>query len=190
MVKVFIFVLCVVVLGVFVMSENWFGKRRRRSFWDLFFGGFEDFDRMIEDIMREFEEISRRGGAQSFVYGFSVTMGPDGKPIIREFGNVKPSPRGPIVKEEVEPLVDVFEEKDVIKVCAEIPGVNKEDIKLRLTDDNKLIISVDNPQRKYYKEVELPAKVNPDKAKATYKNGVLEVVLEKVEKKGKSITVE
>ncbi|MEM4647643.1 MAG: Hsp20 family protein, partial [Candidatus Nezhaarchaeales archaeon] len=80
--------------------------------------------------------------------------------------------------------------KDVIKVCAEIPGVNKEDIKVRLTDDNRLIISVDTPQKKYYKEVELPAKVNPERTKATYRNGVLEVVLEKVEKKGKSITVE
>jgi HSP20 family protein len=68
--------------------------------------------------------------------------------------------------------------------------VNKEDIKVRVTDDNKLVISVDVPQRKYYKEIELPARVNPEKSKATYKNGVLEVVLEKIEKKGKSITVE
>lgn len=171
------------------MSEGWFG-RRRRSFWDMFFREFEDIDRIFEDVMREFEEISRKGGAQSFIYGFSVTMGPDGKPIVREFGNVKPSSRGPIVREEMEPLVDVFEEKDVIKVCAEIPGVNKEDIKVRLSDDNKLIISVDSPKKRYYKEVDLPAKVSSDGAKATYRNGVLEVVLEKVEKRGKSITVD
>ena len=172
------------------MVEEWFGRRRRKSFWDWFFGDFEEIDRMFEDFMREFEEFARRGGARSFVYGFSVTMGPDGKPIVREFGNVKPSPRGPIVREEVEPLVDVFEEPDIVKVCAEIPGVNKEDIRLRLTDDNKLIISVDTSSKKYYKEVELPARVNPERAKATYRNGVLEVVLEKVEKGGKSITVE
>ncbi|MDI9619659.1 MAG: Hsp20/alpha crystallin family protein [Candidatus Nezhaarchaeota archaeon] len=171
------------------MSDEWF-RRRKKSFWDSFFEGFGDFERMIDEFMKDFEEISRRGGAQSFVYGFSVSMGPDGKPVVREFGNVKPSPRGPILKEEVEPLVDVFDEKDAVKVCAEIPGVNKEDIRLNLTDDNKLVISVENPQRRYYKEVALPAKVNPDNSKATYKNGVLEVVLEKVEKRGKNITVE
>ncbi|MEM2214266.1 MAG: archaeal heat shock protein Hsp20 [Candidatus Nezhaarchaeales archaeon] len=171
-------------------ESGWFGRRRRKSFWDAFFSDFEELDRMFEDFMKDFERLSREGGVKSYVYGFSVTMGPDGKPIIREFGNVKPSPRGPVVKEELEPLVDVFEEKDFIKVCAEIPGVDKEDIKVRLTDDNRLIISVDTPQRKYYKEVELPAKVDPEKTKATYRNGVLEVVLEKVEKKGKSITVE
>jgi len=170
--------------------EDWFRRRRRRSIWDEFFSSFEEIDAMFEDLMRDFERFVREGGPRSYVYGFSLTMGPDGKPVIREFGNIKPSPRGPIVREELEPLVDVFDEGDVVKVCAELPGVSKEDIKVRVTDDNKLVISVDTPQRKYYKEVELPARVNPERSKATYKNGVLEVVLEKVEKKGKSITVE
>ena len=175
--------------------EDWFRKRRRRSIWDEFLSDFEDIKAMLEDLMRDFEKwdferLMREGGPRSYVYGFSVTMGPDGKPIVREFGNVKPSPRGPIVREEVEPLVDVFDEGDVVKVCAELPGVNKEDIRVRVTDDDKLIVSVDSPHRKYYKEIELPAKVNPERARATYKNGVLEVVLEKAEKKGKSITVE
>ena len=77
-----------------------------------------------------------------------------------------------------EPLVDVYEEKDVVKVVAEVPGVEKKDINLNATED-RLIISVDTPQRKYYKEVDLPAKVDPKSAKASYKNGVLEVVLNK-----------
>jgi HSP20 family protein len=52
---------------------------------------------------------------------------------------------------------------------------------------------VDTPQRRYYKEVKLPARVKPDTAKASYKNGVLEVKLEKVEKgkeRGARIVVE
>jgi len=172
------------------VSEWW--RRERRKRWEDFFGFglFDEIDRLMEEVMEDFERLARRGGGQPFIYGFSVTMGPDGKPVVQEFGNVKPSPRGPIIREEVEPLVDVFEEKDVVKVCAEIPGVNKEDIKLRLTDDGTLVISVDTEQRKYYKEVKLPCKVKPEGAKATYRNGVLEVVLEKVEKGGKSITVE
>lgn len=166
--------------------DDWFNRFRKKSLFDKF---FEDtFD--VEEMMKEFERLFKEGGARSFIYGFSVTMDSDGKPVVREFGNIKPSSRGFVVNEEVEPLIDVIEEEDVIKVCAEIPSVNKEDIKLRLTDDGKLIISANTPQKKYYKEIELPAKVKPEKAKATYRNGVLEVVLEKYEKKGKSITVE
>jgi len=59
-----------------------------------------------------------------------------------------------------------------------LPGVEKNDIKLKGTEKT-LTISVDTPRRKYYKEVELPAKVEPKNAKSTYKNGVLEVTVEK-----------
>jgi HSP20 family protein len=68
----------------------------------------------------------------------------------------------------------------------ELPGVDKKDIKLHGTED-ALSISVDTPQHKYSKEVDLPAKVKVKEAKTEYKNGVLEITLPKVkgEKKPK-----
>jgi len=119
-----------------------------------------------------------------------MSIGPDGRPVIREFGNVQPG-RLPMIREEREPLVDVMEEKDEVVVVAELPGVEKEDINLNATEDT-LTISVDTPQRKYYKELRLPTEVNPKSAKAQYKNGVLEVRLKKVGKapKGERITIE
>jgi len=184
--------------------DEWW--RRRRS---PFFRFFEEMDewiremeRMMEDMFKEFREealprdlfrerklpdgrIVREFGP--VVWGYSVTIGPDGKPVIREFGNVKPSLRGlkPLdIRTEREPLVDVFSDNGNIKVIAELPGVEKGDIKLYATS-NTLTISVDTPQRKYYKELELPAEVDPKSAKSTYKNGVLEVTLSKVKEKGK-----
>ena len=120
-----------------------------------------------------------------FVYGYSMKIGPDGKPKIREFGNVKPgielgTPRIDI-KEEMEPLTDVIETDGQIKVVVEVPGVEKDHIKLQGTE-NALTISVDAPQRKYHKQVRLPAEVNPKQAKASYKNGVLEVTISKTKK--------
>ena len=87
----------------------------------------------------------------------------------------------PDVKEEIEPLVDIISIDCAIKVVALLPGVEKEDIRLRATED-ALIILVDTSKRGYYKEVKLPAKVDPEKAETSYKNGVLEVNLPK--KKG------
>jgi len=127
------------------------------------------------------------------VYGYSVTIGPDGKPKIREFGNVKPSlKREPFgltkpsfdVKEEREPLVDVINTNGEVKVVAELPGVEKKDIKLHGTE-NALTISVDTPERKYFKEVQMPAAINSKAAKTEYKNGVLEVTVPKVKEKKK-----
>jgi len=190
------------------MSDEWWWRRRRR-YWDEWFG-FDEIERMFEDMERFLREFMRRAmseftpeafremekelekkGVKSYVYGFSVTIGPDGKPIIREFGNVPRRIRGkPTIIEEREPLVDVFETDSEVVVVAEMPGVEKEKIDVKVTEDGKtLIISASNEDRKYYKEVDLPVKVDPLSAKATYKNGVLEVKLKKIGKEGKGIKI-
>ena len=192
------------------MPEDWWSRRFRRRRWPFFRGWFfEDFDELfkeIEEMMeKDFREIRKQvprdlvrerrlpDGSRvqewgPFVYGYSVTIGPDGKPQVREFGNIKPG-AGPgrpriDIREEREPLVDVMTTDTEVKVIAELPGVDKEDIKLQGTE-NSLTISVDTPQRKYFKEVELPDKVDPKKAKSSYKNGVLEVTIAKKEEKPK-----
>jgi len=180
--------------------------RRRRY---PFFRGwlFEDVDKVFHEMEKMMEEELKTFTSQvpkdyvrerklpdgstvrelgPFVYGYSVKIGPDGKPEIREFGNVKPSRLGPQVKEEREPLVDIIETDGEVHIVAELPGVEKKDIKLHGTEDT-LSISVDTPQRKYHKEIALPAKVRVKEAKTEYKNGVLEIKLPKIkiEKKPK-----
>jgi len=157
------------------------------------FGGFGFFDENMERIMErmmhdmsegfkgidmdELEKRAREG--KSFVRGYSVTVGPDGKPVVREFGD-KPTmtPKG--TEEKREPLVDVIEEKTKIKIIAELPGVSKGDIQLNATKDN-LEVKVETPDRKYYKSLELPVKIRPETASASYKNGVLEISIDRAE---------
>ncbi len=140
-------------------------------------------DRMMEEMMRKaFEMPKTSEGPSPFVYGFSMSLGPDGKPVIRQFGNVEPSSRGPLLKEEREPLVDVMEGDGEVVVVTELPGVEKDEIRLEATDRSLKII-VDAVKRRYFKEMELPHLVDPKTAKATYKNGVLEVRFSKTEEK-------
>ncbi len=80
-----------------------------------------------------------------------------------------------------------------VKVVAELPGVAKRDIKLHGTED-VLTISVDTPKRRYFKDIEMPAKIDPKKAETAYKNGVLEVTIPKIKERkkprGESIQIE
>jgi len=201
---------------------EWFRRRLRRSpfFGSWFFSDIDEMMREIEEMMeREFKEFTSKipkGYVREkklpdgttvrewgpFVYGYTMTIGPDGKPKITEFGNIKPGLRAEpfgiskpsfSIKEEREPLVDVVDTNGEIKVVAELPGVEKKDIKLHGTEDT-LTISVDTPERRYYKEVKLPAKVNTKGAKTSYKNGVLEVTLPKIKEekkpKGEPIKIE
>jgi len=177
--------------------SEWFKKRRNQSKDP--FGNIDDMFREMEKMMdeelknftekvpkeyvkeRKLPDGSTVKELGPFVHGYSMKIGPDGKPEIQEFGNIKKSLKGtPQVKEEREPLVDIVETNEDVHVVVELPGVEKSDIKLHGTDDS-LTISVDTPQYKYYKEVTLPVKVRVKEANSSYKNGVLEVVLPKAE---------
>lgn len=200
-------------------DENWWPRwYRKRGYWPFMrrwpFEEVDDlFKEMDEFMKREFEEFSKKAPKDlvrerilpngtrvkewgPFVYGYSVTLDPEGKPQIREFGNIKPQARlgKPTIdiKEQREPLTDVLTTDGEVRVVAELPGVEKEDVKLHGTEDS-LTISVAKPQRKYYKKLELPAKVDIRQSKSSYKNGVLEVCIprKKEEKpEGEPINIE
>ena len=193
------------------------------SFWDEWFkrfgkksSFFGEFDRMMREmekemvnIIREMEsnmpenmthEIRNSDGSTRreygpFVYGYSVRVGPDGKPVIREFGNMKPRLESKVsyplgVQDRREPLVDVIEDNNSIKVLAELPGVEKNDIKIYATTRG-LSISVDNMDRRYYKELEFNDEIDRLSAKSSYRNGVLEVCFKKkLEDNGTPIILE
>mgnify|MGYP001575154903 CR=1 FL=1 len=112
------------------------------------------------------------------VFGFSIKTAVGGKPIVEPFGNIKKTPKGPKIEEEREPITDVFDEKEEMRVYVEMPGVNQEDIKLDLKGDI-LDISAQSGNRKYHKEVLLPAKVKPETLESSYKNGILEIKIKK-----------
>lgn len=189
--------------------------KRRPSIFDAFenltkgfpFGrDIEDwFQEPFEEMIKRFEEsvplestelvreentptgVVRRYGP--FVYGFSYTAEPGKEPVFQEFGNIKPSHRGIEPSLGREPLVDVMEEKDKFKIFVELPGVDKEKVKLDVAEDSIEVKTEDD--KKFYKMINLDSAVNPDTSKASYKNGVLTLELEKKEKRtGKEIKIE
>jgi len=95
------------------------------------------------------------------------------KPFVRQKAEVKPSPP-PAPQERP---VDIFDEKDNIKIIAEIPGVDENDININLQGD-KLTISVDIPKRKYHQELKLSCAPR-GKMEKVYRNGILEVKITK-----------
>jgi HSP20 family protein len=189
--------------------DDWFKRfRDRRGFF------FPEIDRMIEEMEKDMTESFRemenfvprdmvrvrrlpdgsvRREYGPFIYGYSVKIGPDGKPIIREFGNIKPGMGGegrpPLdLKDQREPLIDIVDEDDNIKVVAELPGVNKEDISLFLTE-NSLTIDVNTPERRYHKELELPVEIEEASARSRFLNGVLETTMTKKKPRGKGTPI-
>ena len=185
-------------------------KKKRRGFFNFFGGGedesFGSFDEMFQRMREEMEEEMQRMGSFRLqldadqlrrmsqnpnvkVYGYSMRVGPDGKPEFREFGNTRPQQKGLMMQEGAEsqkkepetgessgrePLIDMFTSKGKTTVVAELPGVLEKDIGITLSG-KKLEIKVDKGERKYYKELELPKKFTRKNMKQKYNNGVLEL---------------
>lgn len=164
-------------------------KERRRLRWpfdddDDPLGG--DIDDIFEEMRRRMERMMEgalRGvePGKPFMYGYSLRVGPDGKPEFQEFGDTHLLKPGPRSEEGAgrRPVTDVIERDDGLSITLELPGVNKEDIDMRVTED-KLTVKVENPERRYYKEIDLGGGVDPNSIKATFKNGILDVNLRRV----------
>ncbi len=110
--------------------------------------------------------------------------------------------------EEVSPSVDVFEERDEVVVKAELPGMSKDEINVKVTDD---IVTISGEKKKeenvekkdcyrmersygsFTRSFRLPTEVQTEKASAKFKEGILEIRIPKTEeakKKEKKVSIE
>lgn len=142
---------------------------------------WDDFRRFEEMMNRLFDEFSGRPGRRRLL--------PSGE-------------RGAAVPAEYrEPFIDVIETDKEVIATAEMPGLEKQDIKINVTEDRLEISAETKHEEKkeekgyvyrerrsgsYYRAISLPSPVDPDKSKASYKNGVLEIKMPKTEVKKKT----
>lgn len=163
------------------LTDKWW-RWKRRSKWDEFSKEFDKLEKMVDglvnDSTNDLAAKEEKKFLNPYVLGFSVSIGPDGKPQVRRFGSLQFSLQGEQMEKQYEPLLDILNcDKDII-VIAELFGVDRKDIKLCVSEST-LRISVNTPERSFYKNLRLPAKVCADSMQTSYKNGVLEVRLKK-----------
>lgn len=155
----------------------------------------DEFDRLVKRTSGSFfglddlfENVRATGSCGPYYYGCTMSVGPDGRPVVKEYGNIKPETG----TEDRRPLVDtiVYEKEKVVKLVAELPGVEKTDLKV-VIEGSTVNIDAEHGEKKYHARVPIKHKVDRDSAKASYKNGILELVFSLVEpKKPKGKTVE
>lgn len=142
----------------------------------------DDFDKIFERIFKQLGFPERLDPENTNLkkrsYGFSMTMGPDGMPVVREWGS--DMPQAPLTEQRKdEPLsqVDVDRATKTVRVIVELPGLAKESIRITGTETS-IRVTASNELRNIDTEIPVSAKVDPKTAKATYNNGVLDVTLE------------
>ncbi|MEM0201566.1 MAG: Hsp20/alpha crystallin family protein [Candidatus Micrarchaeaceae archaeon] len=103
------------------------------------------------------------------------------------------------------PDIDMIDKGNELVIKADLPGVNKNDVKVNVEKESVTISAQTSKEKEetgknyyysersasgYYRRIPLPAAVDPDKAKATFKDGLLEMVLPKAPGESKEIKIE
>jgi len=142
-------------------------------------------EKSIFSTLSEMERMMEKAFHRPFISSSTLPF----RQLFRELGSFG----------EVTPTVDIFEEKGEVVVKAEIPGIRREDINVKLVGNNIIITgekkTEEKVERKDYLRVErshgsfnrtlsLPEGVDAERIKASYKDGVLEVRLPKIGTKG------
>ncbi len=172
---------------------------------------FEEMERMMNRMERFVEEFFPgrwRGGAGWRPFDEMERFFEEGLPRgwMRPFGGEWPSWGRLAPFEGRWPRVDVIDRDDEIVVHAEVPGVGKDDLDVSMTDDTVTIKGKTTREEKEEEEgyhrremargefsrtVRLPVAVDGSQATATFKDGVMELTLPKLEKaKRRTIKVE
>lgn len=160
------------------MWTNWDFGFGRRMFEDID-REFQDAEEMLNRMFRTVREMTPSDitGTYPYYYGYQITVGPDGKPHVREFGNMKPSARGLVEQTGVrEPLVDtaIDDNGNTLTITAEMPGVTKQDIKVKVSQEY-VSIHAEKGDKKYHTDIPVEVELDDKSAKATYSNGILEL---------------
>lgn len=173
-------------------------RKKRKSFNNI----FEEIQKMLENLVKDpefFEQLTKNQDFSKFqtpsdndffppvIMGWSVQIGPDGKPVIKKVDQTseKPDKEKPF-EERREPVIDILNQENEIVLIVETPGIDKNDIKLNTTEKEITI----EAGKKFKKKLALPEKVVPNQAQAKYNNGLLEVRLPKKNKKNVEKTTE
>lgn len=151
---------------------------------------FDEFRRLEETMNRVFEEFWGVPPGRRLPM---MPLLPSGERALEKY-------LGPST-EARRPFIDLVETEKEVLATAEMPGLEKEDIKINLTEDRlEISAEIKHEEEKkekgyvykerragsYYRAITLPSTVDPDSAKASYNNGVLEIKMAKTDIKKKT----
>lgn len=160
-------------------------KRKDLGGFEGLLGGLSDLVGKLGELAEKGEKLSRTGEFEwkgegkdlKGICGFSIRTMTGGDEVkVEPFGNIRRDEKTgePVVQEIREPVVDIFEEEDCTLVVAEMPGIGAEDVRLEVRDD-VLTLQAEKGDKKYRKEVLLPASYPREKMTVSCNNGILEI---------------
>lgn len=156
-------------------------RKYLRDVLDEFDRYFDDFEKTIEDAIKESVNTGQKAFSKPVVTGMAMGFGPEGKPRVQFFGDNLIGPdgfRSPIYEQTVN------DKEGMLRLVVELPGVEKEDVQISALED-RVSLQAEKADHKYRTEFTTQSPIDPDSGTASYKNGVLEIVFKLRDKNNK-----
>lgn len=176
-------------------------KRFLDDFWNF------DLDEIFRSFNEEMESLGNSNLAEyqsgePITFGYSVRVGPETnyQPEVRQWGNLNdfrkkhglpefqvpfgrfsnnPLPIGTV--ESSNRYVDFIDEGGFLRIIMEVPGYSKDDVSVDI-DERGMEVTVSSINgQKLEQIINLPVRIDPSSTKTTLKNGILEIIGEKLE---------
>lgn len=160
------------------------------SLWRDMESEFAEMERRMDHLMHE----GLRGHVRPpLVWGYTMQVSPDGRTRFQPFGNIS---QGDKALEDGwrEPFTTTVldEENNLVRLTVELPGIDKDHIDVETLTD-RVRISAEGEPWKYRTEVPVKVELDPDGARASYNNGILELTLplaKPVRPQGRKLAIE
>ncbi|MFX1511950.1 MAG: Hsp20/alpha crystallin family protein [Promethearchaeota archaeon] len=174
-------------------------RSKKQPYWnfDEYFNNlFNEMNSNFAHMRQMFEkgfEGQSKGDSQVFSrsWGYSYQLGPDGIPKIQTWGDIPENFQLPqnvdrfgnpnALSSSVDPTVDIIEEEEELRLIVEVPGIEKYNLDVNVTE-TEVRIRGSQEDRHYDKKIGLPGKIRPKSAKVSLRNGILEFKAEWKEK--------
>jgi HSP20 family protein len=176
--------------------DMWKEHKGIRNIFEYLNREFADAESLLDKTFGTLQESGddKKPTLPYYYYGYQLSVGPDGIPHVKEFGDVKPLTQRPGPSGSKEPLVDksVDKKRNILRITAEMPGLNKQDIKVQV-QEGLVSIHAEKGEKKYHTELPVEHRLDENSVKATYVNGILELnfkISEQAKPKRKEVKVD
>jgi HSP20 family protein len=151
--------------------------KKKDRITDIFLD-FDKIEELVEQMIHRLEQSEEFDPDQPFEMGFSIKVDPNGS---TQFVEMTPHGAGPqALDAQTEPFVEIQNADAAFLVTIELPGVQKQHLKLN-ADPFELTVRTQHTSKNYYKKIRFKEAIRTDGINAEFNNGILEIRLPKKE---------
>lgn len=144
----------------------------------------EEIEKQMDTLMKDMMSSQNVQPGKPNFFSVSIKVDKNGNKTIRTMdGSQTNMQKSGVIPNKAanvnEPLADIHDLGDKIAIIADMQGMAEKDVRIGVENDSLIAINANDGTRTFSKNVELPADIDKKSLRTNFKNGILEITLNK-----------